>query len=55
MENLKELRTKKGLTQVEVARAVGVSLATYLLWERGVGRPNKENQVKLEEFFKEVK
>ena len=52
MENLKEIRTEKGLTQADVARKVGVSLAGYLLWERGVGKPNEENMKKLKEVLK---
>lgn len=51
MEKLKEIRNKLGMTQVEVARAVGVSLSTYLLWERGVSNPNEENAKKLKEVL----
>ena len=47
MMKLREARLKLGMTQADVARAVGVSLAGYLLWERGVGRPNEENLEKL--------
>lgn len=47
MENLKEYRIKKGMTQADVAKAVGVSLTSYLLWEREVGNPNPENLEKL--------
>jgi transcriptional regulator with XRE-family HTH domain len=47
MENIKELRLKKGLSQVAVAKACGVSLCGYLLWERGVGKPTAENLAKL--------
>ncbi|NCB47657.1 XRE family transcriptional regulator [bacterium] len=49
MENLRELRLAKKLTQAELAKLVGVSLAGYLLWERGVGKPNEENKKKLME------
>lgn len=52
MENLKEIRQEKGMTQVEVAKAVGVSLAAYLLWERGAGNPNADNMKKLKEVLK---
>jgi len=45
--NLKEIRIAKGMTQTQVAAAVGVSLTAYLLWERGVGKPNEENRKKL--------
>lgn len=53
MENLKELRKAKGLTQAQVAKIVGVSLAGYLLWERGVGKPNRENYEELKKLFGE--
>ena len=51
MENLKELRKAKGLTQAEMAKLIGVSLAGYLLWERGVGEPNRKNYEKLKKLF----
>jgi len=47
MENLKELRLDRGMTQVDVAKAVGVSLSAYVLWERGVMNPTQENLEKL--------
>lgn len=47
MLDLKRARHALKMTQADVARQVGVSLATYLLWERGVGRPNEENLEKL--------
>lgn len=53
MENLKALRKAKGLTQAQVAKIVGVSLAGYLLWERGVGKPNRENYEELKKLFGE--
>lgn len=51
MKNLKELRKAKGLTQAEMAKLIGVSLAGYLLWERGVGEPNRKNYEKLKKLF----
>lgn len=51
MEKLKELRKAKGLTQAEAAKLIGVSLAGYLLWERGVGKPNRENYEELKKLF----
>lgn len=51
MENLKELRKAKGLTQAEMAKLVGVSLSGYLLWERGVGEPNRKNYEKLKKVL----
>ena len=51
IKNLKELRISKGLTQVDVAVAVGASLSSYRMWEKGVTTPNPENKVKLLEFL----
>lgn len=51
LKKLKELRKAKGLTQAEAAKLIGVSLAGYLLWERGVGEPNRKNYEKLKELF----
>ena len=47
MKDLKELRLAKKLSQVAVARACGVSLMTYQIWEKEVGNPNQENLAKL--------
>lgn len=44
---LREKRELLGLTQTEVAVAVGVSLTSYQLWERGASNPNDENKVRL--------
>ena len=52
MTDLKKQRQQLGLTQVEVARKVGVSLSAYLLWERGAGKPNAENKEKLKKVLK---
>lgn len=52
MDNLKEKRLEKGMTQIDVAKACGVSLTSYQLWERGVSKPNEENKKRLEKFFK---
>ena len=40
-------RKQLNLTQTDVAKACGVSLAAYRLWELEVGKPNKENMKKL--------
>ena len=45
--DLKKLRKEKKLTQIEVAKRVGVSMVSYQLWERGVSSPNDENRIKL--------
>jgi len=53
-ERLKERRRALGLSQIDLARKIGVSLMTIQLWERGVGNPNKGNQEKLERTLKEL-
>lgn len=47
MKSLKELRTEKGMTQTDVAIAVGCSLASYRMWEIGVTTPTQENYKRL--------
>ena len=51
MKTLKQLRKEKGMTQTEVAVAVGVSLTSYQLWERGAMKPNPENKKKLDKVL----
>ncbi len=52
--NYTEIRKQYGLTQIEFARSVGVSLNTYILWEKGANYPNPENQEKIEDFVKRL-
>ena len=49
--NIKNKRIELGLKQTDVARAVGVSLAAYRLWELEVGKPNEKNFKKLMEVL----
>lgn len=49
--DLKKLRTIKGMTQLEVAIAVGVSEQTYRQWERGAMKPNEENSKRLDNIL----
>lgn len=39
----KQARLRKAMTQIETARAIGVSLSGYRLWESGAGSPTEEN------------
>lgn len=39
-EKIKALRKKKGLTQEELAKRLGIGRTTVTLWERGDNRPN---------------
>lgn len=41
--NFKEARIRRGLTQKEVAAAIGVPSRTYGAWERGEREPNLED------------
>jgi transcriptional regulator with XRE-family HTH domain len=54
VKNLREVRKNKGLTQIEVAVRVGVSLTAYQLWERGASEPSPDNLKKLEEVLGKV-
>ena len=49
--NIRELRKKHELTQIELAKRVGVSMMTIQLWERGVTKPNEENYKRLMEVL----
>lgn len=51
VENLKELRKKAGLTQMQLAAKLGVSLMSIRIWESGAGKPNEENFKKLVKLF----
>ena len=50
MQELKELRKKKGMTQMDAAFFCHVSLSTWQLWERGINHPNGENANRLKEL-----
>lgn len=50
-DRLKELRTKKGLTQEELAEMIHVSRSAICKWEMGNGIPSEPNIEGLCEFF----
>ena len=52
--DVKKLRKDKGMTLMDLAQAVGVSMNTIILWEREISKPNPENMRKLMEVL-EVK
>ena len=39
-DNLKQMRTQKGLTQAQLAELIFVSRSTVAKWENGLGLPN---------------
>lgn len=41
---LSTARSQLALTQVDVAKAVGVDVETYQRWEHGIQNPNPANQ-----------
>ena len=47
--NLYKIRKELGISQVAMASEIGVSVNTYIMWERNVMNPNEEKQIKLEE------
>ena len=50
-ENLKELRTKKGLSQKKLADEIGVAQSSINYWESGQRVPNIEACTRMAEFF----
>jgi len=52
LEKLKDDRLKKSLSQIELAKLVGVTANTYRNWEYGANNPSEENMKKLEKILK---
>ena len=50
-ENIKRLRTSKGITQEELAEALGVGRSTVTQWEQGRAFPRSRPLEKLTKFF----
>jgi repressor LexA len=51
MKNLALLRKKKGLTQMQLAKLIGVSTSTVAMWETGQRKPDRHTVIKLRDFF----
>lgn len=49
---LKELRTKKGLKQTEVAKAIGVNVSTYINYEKDLSNVGVKRVLKIADYFK---
>lgn len=49
--NLKEKRKKMGLSQIEIAKFLGVDNSTYGKWELEKAEPNIENLIKLADYY----
>lgn len=50
-DNLRYLRKKKGVTQTEVARALGVPVSTYNAYETGQNVPKDQMKQRIAEYF----
>jgi transcriptional regulator with XRE-family HTH domain len=50
-DNLKKLRTERGLTQAQLAEQLFVSRSTVAKWENGLGLPNPDSMAALEDLF----
>ena len=61
-EKIKELRNEKGLSQMQLAKMIGVSQKAIDYWERNVNEPKasyiialvKTFDVTFDEFFSEI-
>lgn len=51
MEHLRELRTKRGLLQKDIASFLGIDRTTYVKYEKGDNEPSNDIIVKLATFF----
>lgn len=51
MNKLRELRKQKGLTQLELAKFVGISQNNYSYWENDKVKIDNESIIKLADFF----
>lgn len=52
MENLKEIRKKKKITQVKLSIDIGVTQELISQYEIGKSKPNIENLIKLADYFR---
>lgn len=55
MDEVRELRLKNKLTQLDMAIKTGVTLNTYRNWEQGANEPSDENLIKLKQVFCNLK
>lgn len=51
MNNIKYMREKYNLTQMNIALAIGVSINTIAKWENNVSTPSEDNLKKLDNLF----
>lgn len=51
----KKIRKQLGLSQIDFAREIGVTISAYVNWERQVMQPNKESQEKIDACIARLK
>ncbi|MBQ8405621.1 MAG: helix-turn-helix transcriptional regulator [Clostridia bacterium] len=52
-ERLKELRTERGLSQMELAKQTGLSQSAIAKWKKDKTDPTSANLIVLSQFFNE--
>ena len=50
-ENFKQLRLEKGIGQVELSNALGVSKGVISLWENGLREPTMSSLIVIAKYF----
>lgn len=50
-DKLKQLRRQKGVTQKDVAEAIGVTLSAYSNYEQGIREPNNQILINLCKYY----
>ena len=53
-ERIKELRTQKGLSQMELSKLTGISQSAIAKWELGKTEPTASAIITLAHFFQET-
>lgn len=51
MIRLRELRKKKGVTQLQVAEAISTSVSVYCRYEKGEREPSIDTIIRLADYF----
>lgn len=51
-EKIKELRKERGISQLTLAKAVGVDKRAIVFWEQQVNEPKASYIVRLAQYFK---
>lgn len=55
MSNLKIMRQEHNLTQMTIAKEIGVSINTVAKWENNVATPSDDNMEKLNNLFTKLR